>query len=149
MEGSKTLISFIKGAFSILIVLLVIYGIIVLATTAYDFGVRVFTESAIEEEPGQDVVITVDEGMSTKQVANMLEEKGLIRDASLFQIQTKLSAYSGGFVAGEYTLNTSMTPKEMIVIMANKESDTETTEGEEQQSTSAVDEEEDTVVDVD
>ena len=58
-----------------------------------------------------------------------MESNGLIRDANLFQIQLKLSAYSDRIKAGVYTLSTSMTPKEMIVVMAAEdEEDEETTE---------------------
>ena len=53
------------------------------------------------------------------------ETKGLVRDASLFQIQLKLSAYSKKIKTGVYTLNTSMTPKEMIVFMAGAADSTE------------------------
>lgn len=38
----------------------------------------------------------------------------------LFYLQLKLSAYSKKLVPGIYTLNTSMTAKEMMVVMAGK-----------------------------
>ena len=47
----------------------------------------------------------------------MLEAEGLIRDSKLFFAQLKLSAYSGKLLPGTYTLNTSMTGKEMIAVM--------------------------------
>jgi UPF0755 protein len=55
-------------------------------------------------------------------------------------LQLKLSAYSGKLVPGVYTLNTSMEPKEMMVVMATvpeAETETEDTSGE---STSVTDE---------
>jgi UPF0755 protein len=108
--------------------------------TGYEFGYRVFTEPAMEEAPGRDVMVLVKEDMSQREIADMLEEKGLIRDSSLFYLQLKLSAYSGKLLPGVYTLNTSMEPKEMMVVMATEpevDTETEDTSGE---STAVTDE---------
>ena len=56
--------------------------------------------------------------MSSKEIGQMLEDKGLVRDSRLFFLQYRLSAYYGKIKSEVYTLNTSMTPKEMIVYMA-------------------------------
>jgi UPF0755 protein len=139
-ENNKALFQFIRGAFTILIILVVIYGAVSLAMTGYEFGYRVFTETAIDEAPGKDVMVLVKEDMSQKEIAEMLEEKGLIRDSRLFLLQLKLSAYSGKLLPGVYTLNTSMEPKEMMVVMATvpeAETETEDTSGD---STTVTDE---------
>ncbi len=112
---------FIRVAFTIMVILLVVYAATGFARIGYDFGYRVFTESAIDEEPGTDVMVLVREDMSEREIGRMLEEKGLIRDANLFYLQLKLSAYSGELLPGVYTLNTSMTAKEMMVVMAAEE----------------------------
>jgi UPF0755 protein len=88
--------------------------------TGYDFGYRVFTEPAMEQAPGRDVMVLVKEDMSQREIAEMLEDKGLVRDSNLFLLQLKLSAYSGKLLPGVYTLNTSMEPKEMMVVMATE-----------------------------
>lgn len=129
MQFNKALFKFIKVAFSIMIILLVVYGAVRVSKIGYDFGYRVFTEPAMDEAPGKEVTVQVDDDMSGKKLGEELEAKGLIRDANLFQIQLKLSAYSDRIKAGVYTLSTSMTPKEMIVVMAAEdEEDEETTE---------------------
>ena len=128
MNINKLLFRFIKIAFTLMIVLLIVYAFIRLGTTAYDFGYRVFTESAMEEEPGTDVLVQVKSGMSGRELGQLLEKKGLVRDANLFYLQLRLSAYNNRIHSGNYTLNTSMTPKEMIVEMAQADSDTEQTE---------------------
>lgn len=127
MNINKALFRFIKVAFTIMVVLFVIYAFTKLGRTAYDFGYRVFTETAMEKEPGRDVLVQVDTGTSGKELGETLENKGLIRDAKLFAIQLKLSAYSHKLKPGVYTLNTSMTPKEMMVVMST-EASTENTE---------------------
>lgn len=119
MDLNKMLFTFIKWAFGVLIALFIIYLAISLGTTGYDFGYRVFTEAAIDNPPGKDVLVQVSEDTSERELGKILEEKGLVRDSRLFYLQLKLSAYSGKIIPGVYTLNTSMTPKEMIVAMAN------------------------------
>ena len=124
MEVNKVIYSVIKIAFSVMLVLIIVYGTVSISMTAYDFGYRVFTESAIEEAPGRDVEVTIDASMSEKELAQMLLDNELVRDANLLYLQLKLSAYTGEIVPGTYTLNTSMTAKEMMVIMAQAEEET-------------------------
>ena len=118
MEFNKFLFGFIKIAFSVMMILLVIYVGVGLCRMGYDFGYRVFTEPAMEMAPGQDVLVQVRDDMSSKEIGQMLEDKGLVRDSRLFFLQYRLSAYYGKIKSEVYTLNTSMTPKEMIVYMA-------------------------------
>ena len=103
-------------------------GGIELGSYCYDFGYRVFTESPVDETPGRDVTVSVTADMSEHDIGKMLKEEGLVEDANLFYAQLKLSAYSGKLKPGVYTLNTSMTAREMFVIMAADAGDTESTE---------------------
>ena len=118
MDVNKTIQRFIKIAFKIMLVLLVVYATIGVSKVAYDFGYRVFTEPAVAEAPGEDVVVQIKEGMSARKLGQMLEDKGLVRDGNLFYLQLKLSAYSKKMEPGVYTLNTSMTAKEMMVAIS-------------------------------
>ena len=127
MNVNKALITFIRVAFGVLLILLAIYAGTRLCSVGYDFGYRVFTEPAVDKAPGKDVMVQIKEGMSAKEIGELLEEKGLVRDAKLFYIQLKLSAYSKKIVPDIYTLNTSMTAKDMMVVMSAVE-ETESTE---------------------
>ena len=130
MDLNKFLFRFISVAFKIMVVLFVIAATVKLGGIGYDFGYRVFTEPAMAEEPGKDILVQVREDMSARELGKTLEEKGLVRDGNLFFLQLKLSAYSKKILPGVYTLNTSMTAKDMMVVMSTevKESteDTET-----------------------
>ena len=129
MDLNKFLFRFISVAFKIMIALFVIAATVKLGGIGYDFGYRVFTESAIDKEPGQDVLVQVREDTSARELGKTLEEKGLVRDGNLFFLQLKLSAYSKRILPGVYTLNTSMTAKDMMVVMSTEESEsTESTE---------------------
>lgn len=134
MNVNKVLFQFIKIAFSVMLALLVIYFSVQLCKNAYDYGYRVFTEPAVAESPGEDIMVQIKEGMSGKEIGEMLEEKGLVEDGQLFNVQLKLSAYKDRMKPGVYTLNTSMTAKEMMVTIANK-AEQETQETQETETT--------------
>ncbi len=114
---NKTLFKWIRVAFTILTVVFVIYAGISFSAKAFDFGYRIFTETPVDEEPGVNVEIVIEEGMTVTAIGDLLEKNGLIRDGDLFWLQYKLSAYSGRIRPGTYTLNSSMTVKEMMIIM--------------------------------
>lgn len=118
---NKVIYKVIKISFTIMITLLLVYGTMRISYIAYDFGYRVFTETAIDKEPGRLAPITITEGMSAEEISEALLDKGLIRDKNLFILQYKLSAYSDKLVPGTYALKTSMTPKEMIMIMGGED----------------------------
>lgn len=126
---NKALYKFIRVAFSILLILLVVYAAIEVSGIGYDFGYRAFTEPAMEEEPGRDVMVQIKDGMTDAEVAEMLLNKGLIRNDMLFRVQLKLYEYSGEMQPGLYTLNTSMTPTELMVALSTvEEENTEDTQ---------------------
>lgn len=110
-----------------MVMLLVVAGLVKLGSFCYDFGYRVFTEAPVDEKPGEDVVVQITADMSEREIGQMLEDEGLIYDGTLFYAQLRLSAYSGDLLPGIYTLNTSMTAKDMMAVMA-----TETEESTEQ-----------------
>ena len=82
----------------------------------------------MDTEPGKDVVVTIEPGMSKSEIGQMLEDKGLIRDAQLFVFQVYLSDYKNSIVPGTYTLNTSMTAKQMMIAIENENIKPESTE---------------------
>ncbi len=85
---------------------------------AFDYGERLFGEPAMSEAPGMDVVITVSESDSVRDVGWKMEEAGLIRDKTLFVIQEMLIGYKNGIQPGIYTLNTSQNVEQMLQIMS-------------------------------
>lgn len=98
------------------------------ATQAYDFGYRVFADQPISVTNGRTITVSVADGASVKEVAQMLEEKGLIEDANLFIVQELLSAYHGKIVPGIYDLSTDMTAQQMLEVIAAPVADSESDE---------------------
>ena len=118
MNLNKVVFRFVSISFSILVILLVLIGFVKIGTYCYEFGYRVFTEAPVDAEPGRDVMVQISSHMSDMDIAKELKEKGLVEDAKLFYVQLKVSAYSGKLHDGVYTLNTSMTARDMMVVMA-------------------------------
>ncbi len=114
----------LKVAIAAVVILLVYKG----AVVAYDYGYRVFKEEPVAASPGVDIKVDVTVGKSVMQIGELLENKGLIRDAKLFYIQNLLSHYKNALRPGTYTLNTSMTMEQMMEVMSPKETQESTPE---------------------
>lgn len=112
-----------------LIVKVVIFVFIIMfvyrtAVAAYDYGYRVFAEEPVSQGEGRTLSVYVEDTASVRDIGDMLQEKGLIRDGRLFWIQEMLSENHGKIKPGIYDLNTSMTSQEMIAVMAGTDEET-------------------------
>lgn len=125
--NSKEIVASVFGmALKIIVAVLIVMFVYKYAFVAYDYGYRLFGEQPITSGEGRNVTVTIPEGADAKKVGEILETKGLIRDAQLFAIQEKLSDYRNSILPGEYELNTSMTAEQMLAVMATKpEAETE------------------------
>ena len=152
MNINKKLSDFLRRAFIVMIVIMVAYFAISFCKTAYDFGYRLFTEPAMEAEPGVDVLVQIKEGMTTREIGELFEDRGLVRDGNLFSLQIILSAYKDKMVPGVYTLNTSLDPKGLMMAVAEaaeaEKQETEATESTETTEQVKVGEDEGTAEDV-
>ncbi len=102
----------------IVVIILAVMFIYRLATMAYSYGERLFGEPPMTTGPGMDIVITIEETDSERDVAEKVVDAGLARDVTLFTIQEKLLGTKQGIQPGTYTLNTSQTPEEIIQAMS-------------------------------
>jgi len=118
MKAKNLIISIATTVVKVAVAAFIITKALEMATTAYEFGFRVFTEAPMTGEPGINYTVTLTEETKPKQVAEALEEYGLIRDKNLFYVQYLLSEQKDKLVPGSYELNTCMTAEEMLVIMA-------------------------------
>ena len=62
--------------------------------------------------------MAVAEDYTVRGLAEMLKDKGLIRDADLFVVQELLSEYHGEIKPGLYDLSTVMSVAEMLAVMS-------------------------------
>jgi len=88
------------------------------AVEAYDFGYRVFAEEPVSRSGGRTITVAVAEDYTVRGLAEMLKDRGLIRDADLFVVQEFLSEHRGQVKPGIYDLSTIMTVAEMLQVMS-------------------------------
>lgn len=113
--------------FKVVLFTFIIMNIIEMATSAYDYGYRVFTEPPLSYGEGRIISVYIEDGSSASDVGDMLQDKGLIRDGRLFMVQELLSEYHGKIQPGIYDLNTTMTAQEILEVIAQEpETDEET-----------------------
>lgn len=111
----------IKIAIAAVLVMVIYRG----ALIAYEYGYRIFEEPAMTTGEGRDVVVIIPEGMSAKEMGELLYMKGLIRDEKLFQIQYFLSEFKEDLLPGTFTLSTAMQVEEMLKTMTVKPAEEE------------------------
>ena len=113
------------GIFKVALYLCVIVLIIWIGKSSYEFGYDIFNQQAISPGEGVQVTVVVKEGASAYKIGKTLKQKGLIKDAKVFYVQERLSAYHGKLKAGTYLLSTAYTPNRMMAVMSGEESQEE------------------------
>ncbi|MBR3516988.1 MAG: endolytic transglycosylase MltG [Lachnospiraceae bacterium] len=110
-----SIVRFIFGLVISIVIMMLVYRF---ALDAYDFGYRIFAETPVSPEPGLTMSVAIVEGKSVMEIGEILEGKGLIRDAYLFYLTEMFSTYHKKLQPGVYELSTAMTPEEMMGVMA-------------------------------
>ncbi len=108
----------IESVIKVVIVAVIVMFVFRASKEAYDFGYRVFADEPVSVTGGRTITIGIAEDADIQDIAEMLQEKGLIEDAKLFVVQEMLSAYHGEIIPGIYDLSSSMTAVEMLEIMS-------------------------------
>ncbi len=116
---TKIVLRMLSISITVLLGVLVVCGLYKIGIQCYDFGYRVYTEPAVSENDHTDVLVQITEDMDARDLADLLEEKKLVRDSRLFFLQEKLSGYKP--MPGVYTLNPSMTASELMAGMTPSE----------------------------
>lgn len=120
MKIKKTLTSSAVMLIKIALVVIVIIVVYRLTFKAYDFGYRIFADTAIDSQPGITRAVSIAEGLSAKEIGKILEDRELIKDSTLFILQERFSEYHDKIKPGQYELSTAMTPYEMMEIMSRE-----------------------------
>lgn len=117
MKPGNVIISVVGAIFRMAVIVFAVYAIYRGALLCYDYGYRIFTEPAVSSGEGRTVTVAITEDMSASEIGQLLENRGLIRDAKLFVLQYYLSEYRKDVKPGIFELSTSMTVEEMMAAM--------------------------------
>ena len=135
MSNTTKEINRVTGAISGISGKLIFYALVVLLlyegiTKGYAFGYEIFHSTAMAEAPGIDKVVQIEDGDSLMDVAKELDSKGLIKNEYAFLIQSMFYEYGKAgeyeIIPGTFTLNNSMTAKEIIIELRDGPEEEET-----------------------
>lgn len=119
MEGRKLAGTILSVSCRTLVFVLVAMLLYFVGRTMFDFGRAVFNETAMAtSQNAVEVEVTIPEGYTISQVADILKDNGLISDTVVFRAQARLSEYYNKFIPGTYTLSNSMKPSEIMAAIS-------------------------------
>lgn len=117
MKSSNLIMAVLGAIFRVVVAIAAVYIIYQGAILCYNYGYRIFTEPAVSAGEGRTVTVAITDDMSPKEIGQLFENKGLVRDARLFMLQYYLSEYVKDVKPGIFELSTSMTAEEMMEAM--------------------------------
>lgn len=123
---TKVVMRVLSISITVLFCVLAVCGCYQVGLYCYDFGYRVYTEPAVSQDKGTEQIVQITEGMGAKELAELMEEKGLVRDSLLFYVQEKLEKFK--LQPGVYKVSTSMTAREQMAAMTPVEEEEEAAE---------------------
>ena len=123
-EINKITMAIIRISVKLMLLALLILLLYEAVIRGYAFGHAVFYAEAVEAAPGHDITVVVKDGEDVSQAADELEKKGLIKNIYAFLFQSRFYDYDKIY-PGTYTLNTSMTSKEILQKLSEKPEDAE------------------------
>ena len=121
MKSSNLIVAVLGAIFRVVVAIAAVYIIYQGAILCYNYGYRIFTEPAVSAGEGRTVTVAITDDMSPKEIGQLFENKGLVRDARLFMLQYYLSEYVKDVKPGVFELSTSMTAEEMMEAMTATE----------------------------
>ncbi|MDE6221913.1 MAG: endolytic transglycosylase MltG [Lachnospiraceae bacterium] len=125
MNAKQLLGAICAMVIKIAIAAVVIVVVFRLAVYSYDFGYQVFADIPVSEGEGRTVSVVISEGQNSRDLAKMLEQKGLINDANAFYVYERFSDYKDLLKPGVYELSTAMNAEEMLKIVCDAGDETE------------------------
>ena len=120
MNIKKAALTVLSVTVHIVVIALIAIGLFRLGNMAFHYGHSAFYAEPIDAEPGRQISVSISGKESAEEIGKMLETKGLIEDWKVFYLQASLGKFSEKVLAGEYTLTTAMTPKEMMAVMSGE-----------------------------
>lgn len=94
--------------------LIILFGLIVLLVIG---GIVAYSISGlpVDKGDGKKILVRIDQGSGTGQIAALLKKEDLIRSEGFFKLRSKVGGYDGKYKAGTYAFSRSMSAKEMMV----------------------------------
>src|SRR5574340_768567 len=91
------------------IVAVLLLGLLIFGGIYFAWSMVTDVFQPVNTDQGKAVAIVIQSGDGTRQVADELQAKGLIRSALAFRIWARIKGLDAHLQAGAYNLNTGMT----------------------------------------
>ena len=116
----KRILSFLAhGAFNLAAIVLLVHFTMSFTGSFFETGKSVANDLATEI-PEKEITITVEQGATISDIAEILEENEIIQSALFFRLECLLKGNNPVFDEGEVTLKTEMSTNEMIYALLEK-----------------------------
>ncbi len=109
--------SFIHIAVEIVVVIAVCFVVFKAAIFSYNFAKDYFFQEGSRTLTGEMVEFTVPEGASTKDIAEILKESGLINSTLAFRLESKAEGYDGTYRQGNYSIEKGTANEEIMKML--------------------------------
>jgi len=118
------------GTLSVLLNI-VVYAVIIFliyraVLFAFNFSYEVFGNTAMSQHDDTPVAIDIKDGYTSKEIAALLSEKGIIKYEMAFTIRMSLEGAEDNIVPGTYEVNETMTTEDIIMLITGSASESET-----------------------
>lgn len=121
--GYRVALFGVRGLLKVLLIVCLVVVLIYFCKKAYGLGYEVFNQDAVDSGDGRKVTVTVTEDMSVYDIGKMLRAEGLLEESpAAFWVQELISDYHNQILPGTYSLNTAMTPDDIISALAGSDS---------------------------
>ncbi len=118
MNSRNVGLGFLDTAVKLFLIIVAVSLISRYASVAYRYGYNIYNQVPASAYDTRTVTVSITESMSVMDIAELLENRGIISDKYLFWLQEAFSEYHGLIAAGTYELSPSQTADEIIAIMS-------------------------------
>ncbi len=94
------------------VIVVVLVAIIALAYNAH-------ATRAMDNTDDTLIVVNIEEGSTTSDIAQVLQEEGLIRSTTIFKLHSRLKGYDGNYQAGVYAFDKTMSMQTIMKKIIN------------------------------
>lgn len=92
---------------------------------AYSFSYKLFADMPCEAISGTLTDITINEGMTIRELASVLESNHIVESEEMFLARVYIGKYSDRIKSGTYSLSPTMTPDEICKTICREQSEGE------------------------
>lgn len=124
-EKNSVLRSVLEICIRTILNLLMIFLLYESLVQAYSFSYTLFSDTPYMAGQNSLITVTIEDGMSAKDVAEVLYENKVIGDPYIFVARAYIGKYANRMKSGSYAVNSMMSPDELCKAFCGIQSEEE------------------------